>query len=125
MTVTGAVISGAVGRPGQDVSLRLRVLATTDLHAHLFSYNYYANRPDNRVGLARLAASIVQARAECPNILLFDNGDTFQGAPLGDAALSDLMPRALAHPMVAAMNGLGYDAATLGNHDFDYGIEAL
>jgi 2',3'-cyclic-nucleotide 2'-phosphodiesterase/3'-nucleotidase len=125
MTVTGTVTSGGCIAAGQDVSLRLRVLATTDLHAHLFSYNYYANRPDEAVGLARLAAPILQARAECPNVLLFDNGDTFQGAPLGDAALSDLMPAARSHPMIAAMNGLGYDAATLGNHDFDYGIEAL
>lgn len=125
MTVTGTVTSSAGIGAGQDVSLRLRVLATSDLHAHLFSYNYYANRPDEAVGLARLAAPILQARAECPNILLFDNGDTFQGAPLGDAALSDLMPAAHAHPMIAAMNGLGYDAATLGNHDFDYGIDAL
>ncbi len=125
MTVTGTVTSGTNGRPEQDVSLRLRLLATTDLHAHLFEFNYYANRPDSAVGLARLAAPILQARAECANVLLFDNGDTFQGAPLGDAAVSDLMPSALSHPMVAAMNGLGYDAATLGNHDFDYGIDAL
>lgn len=125
MTVTASVTPGADARSGQEVSLRLRVLATTDLHAHLFSYNYYANRPDHAVGLARLAAPILKSRTECPNTLLFDNGDTFQGAPLGDAALSDLMPTARAHPMIAAMNGLGYDAATLGNHDFDYGIEAL
>ncbi len=125
MTVTGTVMSGADFGTGQEVSLRLRLLATTDLHAHLFPFNYYANRADASVGLARLAAPILQARAECPNLLLFDNGDTFQGAPLGDAALSDLMAAAQAHPMIAAMNGLGYDAATLGNHDFDYGIDAL
>jgi 2',3'-cyclic-nucleotide 2'-phosphodiesterase/3'-nucleotidase len=125
MTVTATVTSGAAIGAGQEVSLRLRMLATTDLHAHLFSYNYYANRPDESVGLARLAAPILQARAECANILLFDNGDTFQGSPLGDAALSDLMPAARMHPMIAAMNGLGYDAATLGNHDFDYGLETL
>lgn len=118
-------MSGADVGAGPEVSLRLRVLATTDLHAHLFPFNYYANRSDASVGLARLAAPILQARAECPNTLLFDNGDTFQGAPLGDAALSDLMAAAQAHPMIAAMNGLGYDAATLGNHDFDYGIDAL
>lgn len=118
-------MSGADFGAGQEVTLRLRVLATTDLHAHLFPFNYYANRSDASVGLARLAAPILQARAECPNILLFDNGDTFQGAPLGDAALSDLMADTQVHPMIAAMNGLAYDAATLGNHDFDYGIDAL
>ena len=125
MTVTTTVASYPAHQTGADVCLRLRLLATTDLHAHLFSYNYYANRPDNGVGLARLAAPILQARSESVNSLLFDNGDTFQGAPLGDAALSDLMPAVRAHPMIAAMNGLGFDAACLGNHDFDFGVAAL
>lgn len=125
MTATGSVTSGADVGTGQDLRLRLRILATSDLHAHLFSYNYFADHPDGNVGLARLAAVALKARAECPNTLLFDNGDTFQGAPLGDAALSDLADDAQAHPMIVAMNGLGYDAATLGNHDFDYGIAAL
>jgi len=105
--------------------VRLRVLATSDLHAHLFPFNYFADRRDDGVGLAGLAALIEQARAECPNTLLFDNGDTLQGAPLADAALSELMPPEDIHPMIAAMNALGYDAATLGNHDFDFGLEAL
>ena len=125
MTVTTTVASYPAHQTGADVCLRLRLLATIDLHAHLFSYNYYANRPDNGVGLARLAAPILQARSESVNSLLFDNGDTFQGAPLGDAALSDLMPAVRAHPMIAAMNGLGFDAACLGNHDFDFGVAAL
>lgn len=125
MTVTATVTSNLAETAGADVCLRLRLLATTDLHAHLFSYNYYANRPDDGVGLARLAAPILQARGESANCLLLDNGDTFQGAPLGDAALSDLMPTAQPHPMIAAMNGLGFDAATLGNHDFDYGVDVL
>lgn len=125
MTVSAAVSSNPVKSTGADVSLQLRLLATTDLHAHLFSFNYYANRPDDGVGLARLAAPILQARSESANCLLLDNGDTFQGAPLGDAALSDLMPAAQPHPMIAAMNGLGFDAATLGNHDFDYGVDIL
>lgn len=125
MTVKATLTPKPADAAGADVRLRLRLLATTDLHAHLFSYNYYTNRPDHSVGLARLAAPIQQARSESTNCLLFDNGDTFQGAPLGDAALSDLMPAAQAHPMIAAMNGLGFDAATLGNHDFDYGVDVL
>jgi 2',3'-cyclic-nucleotide 2'-phosphodiesterase/3'-nucleotidase len=105
--------------------MHLRLLATTDLHAHLFPFNYYTDRRDDSVGLALLAGLIERARAECPNTLLVDNGDTLQGAPLGDAAVSDLMPEGDTHPMIAAMNGLGYDAATLGNHDFDFGLDAL
>jgi 2',3'-cyclic-nucleotide 2'-phosphodiesterase/3'-nucleotidase len=125
MTVTATVGTGSPDRAGGDGELRLRLLATSDLHAHLLPFNYYADRRDDRVGLAGLAAQIEQARAECPNTLLFDNGDTLQGAPLGDAAVSGLMPDDAEHPMIAAMNGLGYDAATLGNHDFDFGLPAL
>jgi 2',3'-cyclic-nucleotide 2'-phosphodiesterase/3'-nucleotidase len=125
MTVTGKCVSRSVHGAGKDGVLRLRVLATSDLHAHLSPFNYYADRRDDSVGLAGLAALIEQARAECPNTLLFDNGDTLQGAPLGDAAMSELLPCGDIHPMIAAMNGLRYDAATLGNHDFDFGLDVL
>lgn len=125
MTATGTLAGRYGACVSAGASLRLRVLATTDLHAHLLPFNYFADRRDDGVGLATLAALIEQARAECPNTLLLDNGDTLQGAPLADAALSELMPRGDPHPMIAAMNALGYDAATLGNHDFDFGLDAL
>jgi 2',3'-cyclic-nucleotide 2'-phosphodiesterase/3'-nucleotidase len=125
MTVTRAIHADAADRAGRTDMLRLRLLATSDLHAHLFPFNYYTDRRDESVGLAALADLVEQARADCPNTLLFDNGDTIQGAPLGDAALSDLMPGNAVHPMIAAMNALGYDAATVGNHDFDFGLDAL
>jgi 2',3'-cyclic-nucleotide 2'-phosphodiesterase/3'-nucleotidase len=125
MTVTGTGAGGYRDAGTVRAALRLRILATTDLHAHLLPFNYYADRRDDGVGLAALAALIERARADCPNTLLVDNGDTLQGAPLADAALSELMPHGEPHPMIAAMNALGYDAATLGNHDFDFGLEAL
>jgi 2',3'-cyclic-nucleotide 2'-phosphodiesterase/3'-nucleotidase len=59
-----------------------------------------------------------------PNCLLFDNGDTFQGSMLAELA-ARARPVSTPHPMIVAMNALGYDAATLGNHDFDYGIGML
>jgi len=125
MTETGAVARDTVRTAKCGSVLHLRVLATSDLHAHLFPFNYFADCRDDAVGLAGLAALIEKARAECPNTLLFDNGDTLQGAPLADAALSEMMPRGDTHPMIAAMNALGYDAATLGNHDFDFGLDVL
>ena len=125
MTATGTLAGRYGACVSAGASLRLRVLATTDLHAHLLPFDYFADRRDDGVGLATLATLIEQARADCPNTLLLDNGDTLQGAPLADAALSELMPRGDPHPMIAAMNALGYDAATLGNHDFDFGLDAL
>ncbi len=80
----------------------------------------------NSVGLARAASLIAKARDEAPNCLLFDNGDVLQGTPLGDLAAQAIAadPSAI-HPVIAAMNTLDYAAATLGNHDFNYGLEAL
>jgi len=106
--------------------LRLRLLSLTDLHANLYPYDYYRDRPDDSVGLARAASLIAEARREAPNSLLFDNGDILQGTPLGDfAARAIITDESAIHPVIAAMNRLGYDAATLGNHDFDYGLKAL
>ncbi|MCU4654133.1 bifunctional 2',3'-cyclic-nucleotide 2'-phosphodiesterase/3'-nucleotidase [Roseibacterium sp. SDUM158016] len=105
--------------------MHLRLLATSDLHANLLPYNYYTDSRDDGVGLLRVAGLIAAARAEAPNCLVLDNGDTLQGAPLGDVAVADMLPCGAPHPMIDAMNAIGYDAATLGNHDFDYGLEAL
>jgi len=106
--------------------LRLRLIATSDLHANVFAYDYYRDRPDDTVGLAKTAALIRTARAEAANTLLFDNGDIIQGAPLGDyvANARGLKPGEI-HPMIAAMNVLGYAAATVGNHEFNYGLDFL
>jgi len=106
--------------------LRLRLLGLTDLHANLYPYDYYRDRPDNSVGLARTASLIAEARKESPNCLLFDNGDILQGTPLGDFAADAIAndPKAV-HPVIAAMNTLDYGAATIGNHEFNYGLEVL
>ena len=104
----------------------MRLLCITDLHANLYPYDYYRDCPDDSVGLARTASLIAEARRETPNCLLFDNGDILQGTPLGDLAAQAIVadPDAI-HPVIAAMNTLDYAVATLGNHDFNYGLEAL
>jgi 2',3'-cyclic-nucleotide 2'-phosphodiesterase/3'-nucleotidase len=117
--------SESPGRGGKP-RLRLRLLGLTDLHANLYPYDYYRDRPDNSVGLARAASLVAEARSEAPNCLLFDNGDILQGTPLGDLAAEAIIadPTAV-HPVIAAMNRLDYAVATLGNHDFNYSLEAL
>ncbi|MFW8595446.1 5'-nucleotidase C-terminal domain-containing protein [Cribrihabitans neustonicus] len=103
----------------------LRVLATTDLHCHLLSWDYYADRPDPAIGLSRVASLVAEARAEAAArggaCLLADNGDALNGAPLGDTALG----RGRAHPLARAFTVLDYDVIGLGNHDFDAGLEPL
>jgi 2',3'-cyclic-nucleotide 2'-phosphodiesterase/3'-nucleotidase len=107
------------------VSVHLRLLATSDLHAHLLPFDYYHCRSSPGLGLVALAGLIETARGSARNCLLVDNGDTLQGSPMADLAASDLMAFGGRHPMIEAMNALGYDAMTLGNHDFDYGPDFL
>ncbi len=109
-----------------DWTVHLRLIETTDLHLHLLPYDYYADRPMPGFGLTSAARLIEQARAEAPNALLFDNGDFLQGTPMGDfMAFERGLREGDLHPVMAAMNVLGYDALTLGNHEFNYGLDFL
>ncbi len=104
----------------------LRLMETTDLHVHVFPYDYYGDRPVDTVGLARTASLIEAVRAESTNALLLDNGDFLQGNPMGDyIAYERGMKEGDMHPVITAMNALGFDASTLGNHEFNYGISFL
>lgn len=104
----------------------LRILSTTDLHVHVHAYDYYADRPNHTMGLARTASIIAGIRAEATNTLTVDNGDYLQGNPMGDfIAYSRGMAEGDLHPVIAAMNAVGYDAGTLGNHEFNYGMTFL
>jgi len=106
--------------------VKLRIMETTDLHVNILPYDYYRDAADDTVGLARTATIVKTARAEAKNSLLFDNGDLIQGSPLGDfIAYRRGMKKGDVHPMVAAMNVLNYDCGTLGNHEFNYGLEFL
>ncbi len=106
--------------------VELRLIGTTDLHAHVAPYDYYRDGPDPSRGLAKAATLIAQARGEAANALVFDNGDLIQGSPLGDWAAQALGARRIGrHPMIEAMNAVGYDAATVGNHEFNYGLDLL
>ena len=106
--------------------VHLRIMETTDLHVHVFPYNYYSDREDDTVGLARTAAHIADIRAEATNSILVDNGDFLQGNPMGDyIAYERGMKDGDMHPVIQAMNTLGYEASTLGNHEFNYGLSFL
>jgi 2',3'-cyclic-nucleotide 2'-phosphodiesterase/3'-nucleotidase len=108
------------------VEVKLRILETTDLHMNLLSYDYYQDTATDQYGLARTITLIKAARAEAPNSLLFDNGDLLQGNPLGDfVAKVQPLQDGQVHPAYKVMNRLAYDAANIGNHDFNYGLPFL
>lgn len=120
----------------QAKEIRITLLATTDLHGNLLPYDYYTAQPADR-GLAKLATLIHSARAENPNNLLIDCGDTIQGTPLESLYQHYLetghLPLKLAFagppldhdPMMLAMNAIGYDAMVVGNHEFNFGLKNL
>ncbi|MDQ0933525.1 bifunctional metallophosphatase/5'-nucleotidase [Streptomyces turgidiscabies] len=116
------------------------ILGTTDLHSHVFDWDYYTDAPykdkaGNSVGVARVATLIKQQRAEkgADRVLLVDAGDIIQGTSLAYyyarvdpiAGAGTKGKRAPEHPMAVAMNAMQYDAAALGNHEFNYGIDTL
>lgn len=99
----------------------LRILQTTDLHAHVLPYDYMKART-RRGGLAAAAAVIATLRSQVDHSLLFDCGDFLQGSAMGDFPG---LARQKNVPMIVGMNQLEYDAATLGNHDFSFGYRYL
>ncbi|WP_247908990.1 bifunctional 2',3'-cyclic-nucleotide 2'-phosphodiesterase/3'-nucleotidase [Streptococcus sanguinis] len=113
-------------KPVEGQTVDVRILATTDLHTNLVNYDYYQDKPVETLGLAKTAVLIEKAKKENPNVLLVDNGDTIQGTPLGTyKAIVNPVEKGEQHPMYAALQALGFEAGTLGNHEFNYGLDYL
>ncbi len=107
-------------------TLTFGVLETTDLHTNIRAYDYFKLAEDRSIGLERTATLIAQARAELPNSVLVDNGDTIQGTVLADYQAL-ISPVGCDQPLAIykVMNALGYDVAGVGNHEFNYGLGYL
>ncbi|MEU4995372.1 5'-nucleotidase C-terminal domain-containing protein [Streptomyces sp. NPDC021622] len=144
---TGVVLAGGVAAapsataqaPGKPAKRTKRysftVMGTTDLHGNVFNWDYFTDKEfddkdHNDVGLAKISTLVNEIREERGrrNTLLIDAGDTIQGTQLSyyyakiDPITAERGP---VHPMAQAMNSIGYDAAALGNHEFNYGIPVL
>ncbi|MFJ4082340.1 bifunctional metallophosphatase/5'-nucleotidase [Streptomyces iakyrus] len=143
VTGAGVALAGAVSAPGAQAAETKRgakryaftVLGTTDLHGNVFNWDYFTDKEfddkdHNDVGLAKVSTLVNRVREEKGrrNTLLIDAGDTIQGTQLSyyyakvDPITAVGGP---VHPMAQAMNAMGYDAAALGNHEFNYGIPVL
>ncbi|MEO7422855.1 MAG: 5'-nucleotidase C-terminal domain-containing protein [Ornithinibacter sp.] len=112
---------------------RITVLGTTDLHGNVYNWDYFRNREfndskANDIGVAKAATLIKAVRAErgADRCITLDAGDTIQGTPLAYYyAKIDPITQGSKHPMATAMNSIGYDAAALGNHEYNYGLDTL
>lgn len=107
------LFAGDYARKGQT----LTILHTNDVHSRLDPFPEDGSKNAGLGGAARRAALIKQIRAEAEHVLLLDAGDIFQGTPYFNYFHGEAEFR--------AMSQMGYDAATLGNHDFDCGMESL
>lgn len=107
----------------------LRILHTTDLHGQLTGYDYGNDTDGPNCGLLHLSKIIRRQRNEVGSCLLLDSGDFLYGsaisAPTVSAQISTTQHTLGKHPIIGLMNQLGYDAATLGNHEFDHGLSTL
>ena len=143
VTGAGVALAGAVGAPGAQAAEVKRgakryaftVLGTTDLHGNVFNWDYFTDqefddKDHNDIGLAKVSTLVNRIREEKGrrNTLLIDAGDTIQGTQLSYyyAKVDPITAKGgPVHPMAQAMNAMGYDAAALGNHEFNYGIPVL
>ena len=98
------------------------ILSTTDMHGRIFPIDYYTNKYDN-VGIAKVATLIKEARKNDPDLLLLDSGDTIQGTPL--EYIHNRRNNTPPDPMMLTMNALKYDAMTVGNHEYNFGLKVL
>ncbi|WP_369217607.1 bifunctional metallophosphatase/5'-nucleotidase [Streptomyces flavofungini] len=140
LAVTGAAVAPSAARahgrpPRREKRYSFTVLGTTDLHGNVFNWDYFTDKEfddkdHNDVGLAKISTLVNEVRKEKGhrNTLLIDAGDTIQGTQLSYyyAKVDPITAkRGPVHPMAQAMNAIGYDAAALGNHEFNYGIPVL
>jgi 2',3'-cyclic-nucleotide 2'-phosphodiesterase/3'-nucleotidase/5'-nucleotidase len=124
VTLAGCLMAvSALGAQGAPATRSLVVVATTDVHGRLRGWDYYDARPDSAHSLAAAATIVDSVRgAHRGNVVLVDAGDLLQGNPLTTVASRT---RAGTHPVIAAMNAMGYDAAAVGNHEYNYGIPLM
>ncbi|HDX9702913.1 bifunctional 2',3'-cyclic-nucleotide 2'-phosphodiesterase/3'-nucleotidase [Bacillus thuringiensis] len=116
-----------------ESTVKLRILETSDIHVNLMNYDYYQTKTDNKVGLVQTATLVNKAREEAKNSVLFDDGDALQGTPLGDYVANKIKDKDsknpvdpnYVHPLYRVMNLMKYDVISLGNHEFNYGLDYL
>ena len=101
----------------------ITILGTSDMHGNIWGFSYEDSKETDNNGMARLYTYIQQVRAENPNTILIDAGDDIQGTIMTDDIYNKIPEEP--HPVVAAMNYMGYDAMTLGNHEFNWGIDTM
>ncbi|NUR32790.1 MAG: hypothetical protein HOQ30_02165 [Gemmatimonadaceae bacterium] len=125
LSLAGGCAAATAGGAGGGDTFDLVVVGTTDTHGRLRGWNYESNAPDPVRGLSRAATIVDSLRRAAPGrVILIDAGDLLQGNSLTYVA-ARVVPADGPHPVIAAMNAMQYDAAAIGNHEFNYGVPFL
>lgn len=122
MLVLGIIIA-PTNAFAEGENVKLTIIGTTDLHANIYNYSYEDEKEVDNIGMAKVYTVIQEIRAENPNTLLIDNGDTIQGTILSDDLYNTNLE--LKQPVIDVMNFMKYDSMTLGNHEFNFGLELV
>ena len=99
------------------------ILLTSDIHGNIWSYSYENNAETTNDGMPRVYSYVQEVRKENPIVFLVDAGDEIQGSIMANDIANKNPDEE--HPVMAAMNKMGYDSMTLGNHEFDWGIDTM
>ncbi|MGM0873325.1 MAG: bifunctional metallophosphatase/5'-nucleotidase [Bacillota bacterium] len=103
-------------------TVKLTILQTSDIHGNIFPLDYSSNM-EKAVGLGKISTIINNERKKNNDLILIDNGDLIQGTPL---TYHHVKKHELKNnPMITVLNELKYDAAVIGNHEFNYGMSVL
>lgn len=104
---------------------KLTILGTSDVHGNIWDWSYEDNKAAD-LGFAKIGTVVKTERAKNPNTILVDAGDNLQGTLLTDDLYSSQASlQNVTHPVIAAMNTIGYDAMALGNHEFNFGTDLI
>jgi 2',3'-cyclic-nucleotide 2'-phosphodiesterase/3'-nucleotidase len=106
----------------QEPAAAISILGTSDIHGNIFPIDYSTLKESDQ-GLAKVSTYVNSVRASNPNTMLIDNGDTIQGTPL--SYYYDKIDTTTEYPLIKVMGAMKYDSWTLGNHEFNYGLDVL
>lgn len=118
----------------KENTIDFKIMATSDMHNYIMNYDYYTTSESEDYGLVKISTVVNKYRKDngkpgdinIDNLILVDNGDLIQGNPLGDYyAKVEVVEKGKTHPVYKALETVGYDAATLGNHEFNYGLDYI
>ncbi len=115
MTILALLVASALGFGyAADDAVKITIMQTSDMHGRIYPHDYATDSADTDAGFAKIQTLVKEKRAENPNNILIDNGDTVQD---NSAELFNDLP---VHPMVQAMNEMDYDIWNIGNHEFNF-----